>query len=583
MTTFSPKSGEPTDFDALVALAKRHERAGQLAEAAAAYRQVLALRPDLAGAHYDLGNVLLRQGKLGEAAQRYEDALDLEPKFYPAHNELGCIFQVQGKLDEAVASFEQALAFKPDYAEARNNLGNALKTQGKFDQAAAQFERALALKPGLLQALINLGAVLHRQGKLDQAAARLEQAIALEPDYAEAHHNLGNVLKDQGRLEQAIASFRRTIELRPDFAEAYNNLGSALKDQGKLDEAAACYEQALARQPDLAEAYYNRTDLKTFRAGDADLAALEALAANPGNLPPDKMLFVHFALGKAFEDVGDHRRAMEHFLQGNALKRRTFDYNEAAYNRDSQRIPQVFNAQLLDRFPAAGDPSQVPIFVLGMPRSGSTLVEQIVASHPQVHAAGELKNLDQVVRGATNSAGQPISLATWIDSLDAASLQRMGQAYLSSLPALPAGKTRITDKLPGNFLRIGLIRLILPGARIIHTMRDPADTCLSCFSRLFTDMPFCYDLGELGRYYCRYFELMAYWRSVLPAGAMLDVAYEDLVDNFEEQARRLIDFCGLPWDDRCLSFHETNRPITTSSNVQVRRPLYRSSVQRWRR
>ena len=218
----------------------------------------------------------------------------------------------------------------------------------------------------------------------------------------------------------------------------------------------------------------------------------------------------------------------------------------------------MFDASLLDRFRGAGDPSPVPIFVLGMPRSGSTLVEQILASHPQVHAAGELTNLDRVVNTVSDAAGRPVPFPACIRALDADGLRRLGQAYLASLPTPPDGKTRITDKMPANFFHVGLIRLILPNARIIHTMRDPVDTCVSCFSRLFTaGHPFSYDLAELGRYYRWYHELMAHWRSVLPAGAMLDVSYEDVVDNLEEQARRLIDYCGLPWDDRCLSFHET--------------------------
>ncbi len=241
----------------------------------------------------------------------------------------------------------------------------------------------------------------------------------------------------------------------------------------------------------------------------------------------------------------------------------------------------AFDASLFDRFSAAGDPSTRPIFVLGMPRSGSTLTEQILASHPQVQAGGEMINLDRAVASVPDAHGQPTPFPRYVAGLDAEGFRRLGQAYLESLPAPPEGKTRTTDKLPGNFFYVGLIRLILPNARIIHTMRDPVDTCISCFSRLFADVPFSYDLTELGRYYRGYHELMAHWRSILPAGSMLDVVYEEVVDNLEEQARRLIDFCGLPWDPRCLNFHETSRPIATSSNVQVRQPLYRTSLGRW--
>ncbi|HEX4144965.1 MAG TPA: sulfotransferase [Pirellulales bacterium] len=550
MTTSSQPSGERTQIDALVALAEGHYRAGRLAEAADVLRQILALRPDIAEMHNYLGRVLLGQRKL----------------------------------DEAAAEFEQATALKPSLFDAHGNLGNILRQQGKLDQAAARFRQVIALRPDLAASYNNLGNVLLNQGKADQAVVQFEQALALQPDFAEAYNNLGAALRMQGRLAEATARFEQALALMPDNAEAHNNLGNILWEQGKFAEAAARYDRALALKPDYAEAHYDRSDLKTFRPGDSDLAALEALAAEPDRLPPQKMLFIHFALGKALEDVGDYPRAFQHFLQGNALRRREITYNEANFQRHFQRVAEAFDASLLDRFRDAGDPSSTPIFVLGMPRSGSTLVEQILASHPQIQAAGELWNLDRVVRAVTDMAGQPAPFPTWLRGINAEGMRRLGQAYLASLPALAAGKTRIIDKAPSNFLYVGLIRLILPNAHVIHTVRDPVDTCISCFSRLFNQgQLFSYDLGELGRYFRWYHEVMAHWRAILPAGAMLDVAYEDVIDNLEEQARRLIDFCGLSWDDRCLNFHKTRRPIATASNVQVRQPLYRSSVARWRR
>ena len=248
-------------------------------------------------------------------------------------------------------------------------------------------------------------------------------------------------------------------------------------------------------------------------------------------MPPGKILQIHFALGKALEDVGDYGRAFEQWLQGNALKRREVSYDETAHRQTFQFIARLFDRTLLDRFQGVGDPSPPPIFVLGMPRSGSTLIEQILASHPQVHAAGELKNLSRIVGKVFDADGQPAPAPSCIRALDAGGFRRLGQAYLASLPTPAAGTTRITDKAPGNFLYVGLIHLILPNARIIHTMRDPVDTCVSCFSRLFADgQAFTYDLAELGRHYRRYHELMAHWRLILPAGAMLDVSYE-AVDN----------------------------------------------------
>ncbi len=352
---------------------------------------------------------------------------------------------------------------------------------------------------------------------------------------------------------------------------------------GKFDEAMAHYDQAIGLKPDYAEAHYHRTDLKTFHAGDPDLAALEALVTE-NRLPPGKMLYVHFALGKALEDIGEYPGAFEHLLQANALKRRELPYDEPGYQRAFRTIAERFDEAFLEQFAGMGDPSATPIFIVGMPRSGSTLVEQILASHPLVHAAGELKNLDRVVETLSDPDGRPIPYLSNHRNLDADGLRRLGHNYLVGLPTPAAGTTRITDKAPSNFFHIGLIRLMLPNARIIHTLRDPVDTCVSCFARLFAQgQSFSYDLAQLGGYYRWYHELMEHWRSVLPADVLLDVAYEDLVDNFEPQARRLIDFCGLPWDDRCLSFHQIGRPVRTASSVQVRRPLYRSSLARWRR
>ncbi len=310
----------------------------------------------------------------------------------------------------------------------------------------------------------------------------------------------------------------------------------------------AHYDRAIAAAPDNAEAHYHRAEIKTFAAGDADLRALEALARRD-DLRADRTPFIHFALAKALEDIGDFTRALEHLRKGNGAKRRQIHYDEPAAVRNFQRIRA-------EHFEATSDPSVVPIFVLGMPRSGSSLIEQILASHPQIQGGGELHG-------------------RW--GVD-------GQTWLAGLPALAAGKVRIVDKLPENFLRVGLIRRMLPNAKIIHTVRDPMDTCVSCYSKLFTTgQYFSYDMAELGRYYRLYGELMSHWKSVLPAESMLDVVYEDVVDDLEGQARRMIDYCGLPWDDRCLSFHKTVRPVKTASAVQVRKPLFRSSLQRWRK
>jgi tetratricopeptide (TPR) repeat protein len=417
---------------------------------------------------------------------------------------------------------------------------------------------------------------------LDDAVTHYERALVLEPDNTDAGHNLGLTLMRQGKMDEAIACFRRVLTINRDHPEAHAELGNIFRDQGNFDDAMAHYGRAIAIRPGYAEAHFNRAAVKTFQPGEADLAALEKLAAD-NDLPASKAPFVHFALAKALEDSGDYDRAFEHLRKGNDLKRRQIEYDEAGEAKLFERISAVFDRGLLDGAGRKGDPSPVPIFVLSMPRSGSSLIEQILASHPQVHGAGELDSLDAAVRDEMAAGGRPARFPECVPDLDEVSMRRLARSYLASLPNAGEGQLRIVDKMPGNFLKVGLIRLILPNARIIHSMRDPIDTCFSCYSKLFAGQPFSYDLAELGRYYRRYRELMAHWQAVLPRSAMLEVSYEDVVDDLEGQARRLIEYCGLPWDDRCLSFHKASRAVRTHSAVQVRKPLFRSSLQRWRR
>jgi Flp pilus assembly protein TadD len=536
-------------------------------------RRAIEIGSGQAAYHSNLGTILQAQGSVNEAASCFEQALALKPDWAEVHSNLGNILQTQGKLDEAAACQERALALKPDFAEACSNLGIVRQSQGRLDEAVTLYERALALKPQYAEAHNNLGTALTIRDKLDDAVAHFERALALKPDWAQAHNNLGNALMLKDKIEAARAHYEHAITLKPDYANAHNNLGNIFKEQGRFDDAMSHYGRAIAIAPDYAEAHFNRSEIKSFQRGDGDLAALEALAGSDG-LSEDKAPYVHFALAKALDDVGDYGRAFEHLRKGNASKRRQIEYDEAGALKLFERIATAYDHGLFDRFNGQGDPSSVPVFVVGMPRSGSTLIEQILASHPQIHGAGELRALEKM----------ELPEPELVSALHAAGLERIGQAYLSRLPKVAAGKVRIVDKLLGNFLRIGLIRLILPNARIIHAVRNPIDTCVSCYSKLFTfGLYFSYDLAELGRYYVAYSKLMAHWRTVLPQGAMLEVAYEDVVNDLEGQARRLIDYCGLPWDERCINFHKSNRPVKTASSFQVRQPLFRGSLQRWRR
>ncbi len=553
---------------------------GRRDDAVAHYERALAIRPGYADAHSNLGLLRATEGRAADAVAHYERALELNPRHGNAHYNLALLMAAQGRMTEAIPHFESALELNPDHANAHLGLGAALLAEGRITEAAAHLERALELNPAHADLHSNLGVALMAQGRAVEAAAHFERALALQPAHADAHCNLGTALAAQGRIAEAAAHLERCLDLDPSQANAHNSLGNICKDDGNFDDAMAHYTRAIAILPDYGEAHFNRSELKRFRSGDADLAAMEALARRT-DLSVNKALHIHFALAKAIEDTGDPARSLQHLHRANALKRGQIAYDEVRALDLVRRIAAVFSRDLLDRFESQGDPSPAPIFVLGMPRSGSTLIEQILASHPRIQGGGELPHLEAAADGVLHSrAGYP----ECVPSLDAAALRRIGQSYLSRLPPFADGKVRIVDKLPGNYLNIGLIRLFLPNAKIIHTMRHPVDTCMSCYSKLFSSgHHYTYDLAELGRFYRGYRDLMAHWRSVLPPGAMLDVAYEDVVDDLEGQARRLIDYCGLPWDDRCLSFHETRRPVRTASAIQVRQPIFRSSLERWRK
>ena len=315
---------------------------------------------------------------------------------------------------------------------------------------------------------------------------------------------------------------------------------------------------------------------------------MEKLAAKADGLSKTDRMQLDFGLGKAYADLEDHDRSFRHLLAGNAAKRSTIAYDEQATFALFDRIEALFTRELIEAKSGSGDPSPLPIFVIGMPRSGTTLIEQIIASHPVVYGAGELQTFNDVILTVRGPDGNSLPYPDFVSALDAGPLQQIGARYLALVRALSAkhghaGAERITDKMPSNYYFAGLIQLALPNAKIIHTIRDPVDTCISCFSKLFSaEQNHTYDLGELGRYYKRYERLMAHWRTVLPPGRILDVRYEDVVADVEQQARRIIAYCGLPWTDRCLSFHKTDRPVRTASATQVRQPIYKSAVGRWR-
>ncbi|MFI5020208.1 MAG: sulfotransferase [Alphaproteobacteria bacterium] len=558
-------------------------RRGRLGEAEALYKAFLEAEPDHFGALHRLGLVRAQQGKLEEAARLIGKAIGRNPNSAEAHNNLGNVLSALGRGEAALVHFERAVALRPGVAGMRFNCGNALLALKRHREAAAQFEQALALKPGQADVNFKLGIALAALARRREAAAQFEQVLALEPGHAEAHNNLGNALAALDRPAEALAHYERALALKPDSAGAYANIGNLLMELGHLDEARQALEKAVALAPRRAMVYRHLARAKRFAAGDPALAAMEELAKDMAALGQEERIELHFALAKASADLEQHERSFRHLAQGNALKRQLVVYDEAHTLALFERIQAAFTPELMRDKAGLGDPSPLPLFVIGMPRSGTTLAEQILASHPKAFGAGELLLFrDAVPRGRwPGGADTPYPEAA--AAMTGEELSKLAARYLADTSALAPAAERIVDKQPMNFLFAGLIHLALPKARILHMRRDPVDTCFSCFSQLFAgEQSYAYDLGELGRYYRGYARLMAHWQAVLPPGVMLEVQYEELVGDFEGQARRIVAHAGLDWDDACLAFHETERRVRTASAVQVRQPIYRSAVGRAR-
>jgi tetratricopeptide (TPR) repeat protein len=558
-------------------------RLGRFADAVESYRRALEMKPDHAGAHNNLGIVLRDLGQLDEAIASYRRAVEIEPGYVEAYYNLGNALMGASLVDEAIINYQAAIASKPAYAYAHNNLGNALRQRSRLDEAAASYLRAVAADPNLAAAHHNLGIVEFESNRFTEAISHYQRALAIDPNYAEVHNDLGNSFRMLARFDEALECYNRALAIKPDYAEAHNNLGVALKMLGRIEEARRAFAKAIELAPKRVLFYAGLADSTRFADGDRHLAAMEQLAQDQATLDGEERIQLHFALGKAFADLARYGRSFRHLLAGNTLKRQQITYDETTVLGEFGRIRAVFTPTLMTDRRGQGEPSSAPVFIVGLPRSGTTLVEQILASHPKLHGAGELTDFhDAVVRLAVRE-GVLQPYPELVSNLTGPNLREIGADYLARVRGLAPSAERITDKMPGNFLAAGLIHLALPNARIIHTQRDPIDTCVSCFSTLFAaDHPHAYDLGELGRYYRAYAALMGHWRDVLPEGIMIDVQYETLVTDFEPQARRIVAHCGLDWDDACLAFHRTQRPVRTASMVQVRQPIYQSSIGRWR-
>ncbi len=559
------------------------QRLGRWKQALPHHEAALRLKPEMAEAHASLGNAHRLLGHLAQAAAHYRKALQIRSDFADVHNDLAGVLHQLRQNEEAVKHYQQAITVKPAYAEAHYNLGNVLHDLGRHGDAVLHYEQALRIRPSFAEAHNNLGNALQKLGRHHAAIKRYEAAIMCKPGYAEAHRNLGNALLALNRHHDAIAAFEKALAIDPSKAAVHHDIATAHLLAGDVEGAYQAYQNALALAPRNIGLHLNLASLKPFVADDPRLPALQRLSDEAASLPENDQIALHFALGKAFSDLKMHERSFRHLLEGNRLKRGQIDYDEAATLSAFSRVREVFTPALMRQKQGAGDPSSTPVFIVGMPRSGTSLLEQILASHSRVFGAGELDAFSEAAEQVLASSADPsLQYPANMPTASAADLRRIGERYLEHVRAMAGDASRIVDKMPANFGYVGLIHLALPNARIIHARRDPIDTCLSCFGLLFgEDQPHTYDLAELGRYYSAYARLMRHWEKLLPAGIMLEMRYEDVVDDTEAQARRLIAHCGLEWEEQCLAFHSNPRPVRTASVTQVRRPIYRDSVGRW--
>jgi len=512
---------------------------------------------------------------------RFDDAEKLAISItqeFPTHQfgwkVLGAIFGQIGRTSEALNANQKAVALSPEDAEAHNNLGNTLKDLGRFDEAEASYTKAIAFKPDYALALSNLGITLKELGRLEEAEASYTKAIAFKPDYALAHNNLGNTLKDLGRFDEAEASYTQAIALKPDFAEAHNNLGVILQELGRFDEAEASYTQTIALKPDFAEAHLNITSMKKFNAQDEQYFKMLEQYSDK-NISEEQRCHINFGLAKACEDLGDFEQAFTHYSEGNVLRKKllNYDINQdlEMFRKIKSNYPQIVQKSLE---PDKLSKNSMPIFIVGMLRSGTTLVEQIISSHSQVTGAGELSFAAQF--GA--------AIATGFSEANDESLLNFRGKYLKKLKNVSNGNLIVTDKMPQNFRYLGLLAAAFPGAKIVHVKRTPAAVCWANYKQCFAskDIGYCYAIDDVLSYHKLYENLMEFWAKKL-SKRIYNLDYELLTVNQESETRQLIEYLGLDWDENCLSPQNNTRSVATGSNFQVRQKVYQGSSEQWKK
>ena len=604
----------PEDINILGLLGAALGDKGQLEEAEKILNQVIDLAPTFAKPYEDLGTLLLRQGRVDEALPLLEKAVRLDPKLDDAHFHLGRALAMKGRGVEADEAFERSFALSP----MRRLMALAAEHHkaGRMKEAEQLCRQVLQKKPGHVDALRMLGLIAAAAGDLDEAEYLLRQALDAAPDHTPAVFELGRVLKELDRNEEAVEvyrglierepenpkahyrlagalapaalnreaadAYRRSIELAPNYTAAWLGLGHMLKTLGDQEEGVDAYRRCLELEPAFGEAYYSLANLKTYRFEDSEIREMKRWSDSEEVEEPSRVNFL-FALAKAHEDRGEYQQAWHYYEQGNAKQRMLVSYDPVQTETINDELVAFFNADFFKATEGMGDSDPAPIFVVGLPRSGSTLVEQIVASHSQVEGTSELPYIGRISKSLNRNRADGMKYPRVLAELESRHFHRLGEEYLRlAARHRVEGTPRFIDKMPNNFPSVGFIHSILPGAKIIDARRHPLDACVGNLRQLYArGQTFSYDQTDIGEYYLQYLRMMDHWDEVLP-GRVLRVHYEDTVNDLETQVKRILDYLELPWEDACLNYHETDRAVRTASSEQVRQPIYTSGMGFWK-
>lgn len=564
---------QPRHFRALLMQGMIAGQSGRGVEGIALLRRAIEVEPQSTDARLVLANQLREAGRLDEAVGLLDEAIRLRPRDPALYNDLGLTHLSATRLPEAVAGFRRAIELDPALVVAHFNLGCALERQGRVGDAIAAYRQSVALAPRLAEGFSRLGNLLHSQGRREEARACFESAAAAAPDATIGRLNRAKALIEEEDLAAAEAALRTAAALDPRSSEAHRLLGNIQRETGRFVEAERALSRAIELDRSQIAAYHDLVQCKKLTEADRPLLAQMRSRLADGGLSGRDRALLHFGLGKGLDDLGAFAEAIGHFDEANRLEQGHLGFDRERLAALVDRLMALCSPEALARTTPFGSDCELPVLILGMPRSGTTLVEQIVSSHPRVAAGGEL--------GFWNERGAAFAASGWPGPPATAQL---ADDYRARLRQVSAAASRVTDKMPFNFFWTGLVRAALPRAFIVHCRRDPIDTCLSIYcTRFATRQDFAYDRDDIVFYYRQYERLMEHWRRVLPAERFFEIDYEELVAERERSTRALIAFIGLEWDDSCLRPEGNRRVVRTASMWQARQPVYRTSVARWRR